>query len=88
MSDNSLHEDKHWLIRPQIIRLLWRIGLFVLLLTVLAALTYEAHPYFGYDGWFAFYATFGFFSCVGMVFFAKFLAVFLKRPDDYYEKDQ
>jgi len=85
MSENNLHEDLHWLVRPQTIKLLWRIGLVILALTVLAGLTYEAHPHFGFDGWFAFNAVYGFFACVAMVYFAKLLAVFLKRPDDYYE---
>ena len=85
MAENNLHEEKHWLVRPQTIKLLWRVGLAMLLLTVLAALTYEAHPHFTFDGWFAFSATYGILVCVAMVFCAKFLAIFLKRPDDYYE---
>ena len=34
---------------------------------------------------FGFFAAFGFFACLAMVLFAKFLGVFLKRPDSYYD---
>ncbi len=78
-------EDKHWLLRPQTIRLLWWTGLATLALTVLADLFYEPHPYFEFDGWFAFNAGFGLAACVAMIFFAKFLGVFLKRDDNYYD---
>jgi hypothetical protein len=75
----------HWLVRPKTIRLLW-IGFAVILaLTVAAQLMVDVHDYFTVDGWFAFYAIFGFVSCLGMVIFAKALGWFLKRPDTYYD---
>ena len=74
-----------WLVRPKTIRLLWIGFIAILALTVVAQLFIEVHDYFGVDGWFAFYAIFGFVSCLGMVIFAKLLGLFLKRPDTYYD---
>lgn len=78
-------QQKHWLVRPENIRLLWRLFIVILALTVLTELPLEGHPYFEIDGWFAFYAVFGFLACVGMIVFAKALGLLLKRPDDYYD---
>ncbi|OFE13826.1 hypothetical protein PHACT_00640 [Pseudohongiella acticola] len=73
------------MVRPKTIRLLWIGFIAILALTVVAQLFIEVHDYFGVDGWFAFYAIFGFVSCLGMVIFAKLLGLFLKRPDTYYD---
>lgn len=81
-----MKQEQHWLERPRTIYWLWRGGFAVLALTVLADLFYVAHPNFVVDGLFGFFAAFGFLACVAMVLFAKFLAVFLKRPDSYYDE--
>ncbi|MDO9519784.1 MAG: hypothetical protein Q8K97_02620 [Pseudohongiella sp.] len=75
----------HWLVRPSTIRLLWWIFGVVLALTVVAQIFIHLHDYFTLDGFFGFYAIFGFVSCLAMVVFAKLLGVFLKRPDTYYD---
>lgn len=75
----------HWLVRPKTIRLLWWLFSAILALTVVAQIVVDVHDYFTVDGWFAFYAIFGFVSCLGMVVFAKVLGLFLKRPDTYYD---
>ena len=67
---------------------LWRLGYGILILTVLAELFYEPHPYFTIDGLFGFHATFGFIACLMMVAVAKPMAVFLKRPDIYYDGEE
>lgn len=82
MNDNP--ENDSWLVRPNSIRLLWRILWVVLALTVLAQLLIKVKGYFGVDGWMGFGAAFGFLSCLAMVLVAKFLGIFLKRKDDYY----
>lgn len=84
--DNRADESElHWLVRPSTIRRLWWIFGGVLALTVLAQFAVDIHDYFSVDGWFAFYALFGFLSCVAMVVFAKVLGYVLKRPDTYYD---
>jgi hypothetical protein len=78
---------QHWLVRPGTIRLLWVIFLFVLALTILASLFTEVHGWFRIDGSFAFYAWYGFLTCIGMVIVAKLLGRFLHRKDSYYDRD-
>ncbi len=78
-------QDKHWLVRPRTIRLLWWVGLGVLTLLVLGDFLIYGHGAFGIDGTFGFYAWYGFFMCVAMVLFSKGLGFFLKRKDTYYD---
>jgi hypothetical protein len=75
----------HWLVRPSSIRLLWRVFIAVLALTVLAEFLVEHHPHFRVESFAGFGAWYGFLACAGMIVFAKGLAVLLKRPDTYYE---
>jgi len=78
-------EPVHWLVRPGTVRGLW-IGFGVILAgLVLGDLLIHAHPGFGIDGTFGFYAWYGLGTCVAMVLFAKGLGVVLKRPDTWYE---
>ncbi len=75
----------HWLVRKTTIRLLWRIFIAVLVVTVLLDLGVEHHPHFGIEGTVGFGAWFGFAACAALVLGAKALGVFLKRPDTYYD---
>ena len=77
---------QHWLVRPGTIRLLWVIFLFVLALTILASLFTEVHGWFRIDDSFAFYAWYGFLTCIAMVIVAKLLGRFLLRKDSYYDR--
>lgn len=77
--------EPHWLVRPSTIRQLWIGFAVVLALTVLAQLFVPIPDYFTVDGWFSFYAVFGFVTCIAMVVFAKLLGYLLKRPDTYYD---
>ena len=76
---------RHWLVQPRMIRVLW-IGLIVTLaITVLFDLVVEQYVIFGVEGIFGFAAWYGFLACVAMIFAAKGLGFFLKRPDRYYD---
>lgn len=77
----------HWLMRTTTRRWLWRIGAAVLALTLVAQAFVHLHAWFDIDGWFGFYAGFGFLSCVAMVLVAKLLGLLLKRTDTYYDHD-
>lgn len=81
MSDS---QNENWLVRPTTIKLLWRLLIVVLALTVLAQLVIKVKGYFGVDDWFGFAAAFGFLSCVAMVLLAKVLGFVLKRDENYY----
>lgn len=85
--DMSGDEEKHWLVRPETVRWLWRGGLLMLLFLVLADFFVHAHPYFKIDGTFGFYSWYGLVVCAAMVIFAKGLGVFLKRKDTYYDDE-
>ena len=85
MSDHK--QQDHWLARDTTIKLLWRIFIVVLALTVVAQFVVPVKGYFGIDGWFGFGAAYGFLACAAMVIAAKALGVFVKRGDDYYDGD-
>jgi hypothetical protein len=75
----------HWLDEPRNVRLLWRLFLGVLALTVLAELVIALHPHFEVDALFGFHAAYGFLACAAMIVVARLLGALLKRPDSYYE---
>ena len=77
--------EKHWLVRPETVRLFWRGGLAVLALLVIADFFVHGQPNSRIDGTFGFYAWYGLITCAGMVLLAKVLGVFLKRRDTYYD---
>ena len=80
--------EKHWLLRPKTITLLWRVFIAILAATVIAELVVHLHPHFGFDGWFGFHAWYGFLTCAAMIVFAKGLGLLIKRPDTYYGEDR
>ena len=72
-------QEKHWLVREKTIRLLWRGGIAMLFLLVMADFFIHAHPYFQIDGTFGFFSWFALVTCISMVLFAKALGLLLKR---------
>ncbi len=82
-----MDEKPHWLDQPRNVKLLWRGFLFVMLLTVLAERFVTMHPHFAVESIFGFYAWYGFLLCALLIGVAKGLALLLKRPDTYYDKD-
>lgn len=79
-------EKTHWLDEPRHVKLLWRLFLGVLVLTVLIGALLPLHPHSDIESVFGFYAWFGFIACVVMIMVAKGLALVLKRPDTYYRE--
>ncbi len=77
--------DRHWLDEPRNVRLLWRLFLVVLALTVLAEAFVDLHPHFTIERLFGFHAWYGLLACAAMIVIAKALGVLLKRPDTYYD---
>ena len=78
--------DRHWLDKPHNVRLLWRVFLAVLALTVLAEFVVVLHPHFAIETLFGFHAWFGFLACAALILVARALGLLLKRPDTYYER--
>jgi len=79
------HDSDHWLARPATIRKLWIALIAFLGLLLAGGAAFPVHGHFGLDGTFGFGAWFGFAACVVLIFGAKALAIFLKRPDTYYD---
>jgi uncharacterized membrane protein len=77
----------HWLQRPETIRKLWIGSVAVLAVIALLDAVVHGHGIFGIDGTFGFYSWYGLLTCIAMVIFAKALGVFLKRGDNYYDRD-
>ncbi len=77
--------DRHWLDEPRNVRLLWRLFIGILALTVVAGWLVDLHPHFAVDALFGFHAWYGLVACAAMIVVAKALGVAVKRPDTYYE---
>lgn len=80
-------KQEHWLDNPANQRWLWRGFLLTLALTVVIGALLDLHPHFTIEGWFGFYAAYGFLTCLLMIVVAKGLGLLLKRPDIYYDRD-
>ncbi|MFV2007549.1 MAG: hypothetical protein ACC667_08875 [Longimicrobiales bacterium] len=78
-------QDDHWLVRPGSIRVLWIVFIGVLAATVAPDFVINQYGEFGIEGSFAFYAWYGFLTCVGMIVVSKVLGRFLKRRDTYFD---
>ncbi len=78
-------DDDHWLVRPRTTRWFWIAFSAVLVLVVVLQLVVKVKGYYGVDGWLGFGAVFGFLCCVGMVFLARGLGLFLKRKENFYD---
>lgn len=74
----------HWLVRPRTLRLLWAVFAVALAGSVTVQWAFPVHAHFAPAEWFGFHAGYGFGTCLLMVWAAKLLGRFLKRPDDYY----
>jgi len=85
MAKVKSNADQHWLVRPKSIKLMWRLFIALLVVTVISDFFVGHKPYFGIDGIFGFGAWFGFLSCVALVALSKALSAFLKRSDTYYD---
>ena len=59
-----------------------------IVLTVIAGFLVDLHPHFEIEQWFAFNAAYGFITCLLMIVGAKALGLFIKRPDNYYARDE
>lgn len=80
----------HWLYQAKNRSRLWAIMVIILLLTLLPEFFIHKHHNFvdqgvHIDGSWGFYAWFAFISCAFMVVLAKFMGIFLKRKENYYD---
>ncbi len=76
-----------WLERPSTLRMLWILLYASCALTVILELFTHKKAHFGFDGFFGFYALLGFISCALLILISKLGGIFLKRKENYYQKD-
>jgi hypothetical protein len=71
--------------RPENVKRL--LGFFYALLVVLLLVDFFIHKHaeFPWESAPDFLAAYGFASCVGLIFAAKLLRIFIKRDEDYYD---
>jgi hypothetical protein len=75
-----------WIDRPRNVRKIY-LGLWIFgALLALADLVVHRHAEAGIDGWFGFYALYGFVACVALVLAAKVLRRVVMRAEDYYDR--
>ncbi len=55
-------------------------------LLVILEIVVSRHPIFGWEGWYGFYAIWGFVSLFGIVLLGKQLRRFVSRREDYYDE--
>ncbi len=83
--DKDKTEKTHWLDqRRNVDRLVYGLVAICALLVV-ADLFYHKHTHFAFEGWFGFFAGFGFVMCVILVLLAKEMRKIVKRDEDYYD---
>lgn len=79
--------DRRWLDDPRnVTRVVYGLGM-LCGLAFLADLAYTKHPHFGVERVLGFYAVYGFIGSVALVLTAKGMRPWLRRDDDYYERD-
>lgn len=79
-------KEFNWFDRPESIRKLWIMLYVVCGLLVVPDFFTPRHAYFGFDGFFGFYALLGFVSCAVLILFSKLVGLVLKAKEDYYDK--
>ena len=72
--------------RPETIRKLWIMLYVICGLTVVPDFFTHRHSYFGFEGFFGFYALLGFISCSVLILLSKALGLLLKTKENYYDK--
>lgn len=85
--DTLTGRDKDFLERPATIRVLWIILWAVCALTLVPELFLTRSAHFGIDGMYGFYALLGFVSCALLIIVSKLAGHFLKREEDYYNRE-
>lgn len=80
-----MKDDKRWLDEPRNVTRIVYVLVTVCGLALIADALYAKHPHFTVEGWFGFYAVYGFIGSVALVLAAKQLRKVLMRDEDFYE---
>ena len=80
--------NQHWILKKENIKKLWLYSIVLLASLVLIQIFFPIQGHFNVESWIGFGAWFGFLACVFMILFSKILGYFVKRSEDYYEKNK
>lgn len=83
-----MNDDPRWLDDPRNVRRIVYALYTLCGLIFLADLLYAKHPNFAFEGWFGFYAVFGFAVSFTLVLTAKEMRRVLRRDEDYYDEPE
>ena len=86
-TNHQAEQEKDFLERPSTLRILWGILWAVCGLTLVPELFLSRSAHFGVDGMYGFYALLGFVSCALLIIVSKLAGHFLKRDEDYYNRE-
>jgi Trk-type K+ transport system membrane component len=76
----------HFFDKPENVKKVLVLFYVSLLVLIIMELLIQKDPHFSWEGFPAFYATYGFVGCVGLVLGAKYiLRNIVKRKEDYYD---
>ena len=79
-------EKTYWLDKKENVTKLYYALIGVCLALFLSDAIYHKHVEFPLEGWFGFYALFGFVGIVVLVLVAREMRKVLMRPEDYYDE--
>tara|TARA_B100000035_G_scaffold271301_1_gene246067 strand:- start:849 stop:1103 length:255 start_codon:yes stop_codon:yes gene_type:complete len=80
--------NQHWILKRKNIKKLWIWSIILLVSLVLIQTILPIKGHFEVESWLGFGAWFGFLACVLMILFSKVLGLVVKKPEDYYEKNE
>ena len=72
--------------KPENVRKLLLIFFISLAVLLVIELFIHKHGHFPWEDAPFFFAVYGFISCVALIFIAKFIRMFVKRNEDYYDE--
>lgn len=81
------HDNKDYFDQPENINFLLRIFYMLCGLLVVVEIFYHRHVSHSWEGFFGFYAIYGFVACVALVLIAAQLRKLLMRDEQYYDND-
>ena len=80
--------NQHWILKKENIKKIWIYSITLLAFLVLIQIILPIDGHFEVEGWIGFGAWFGFIACVLMILFSKLLGLVVKKPEDYYKKNE
>lgn len=80
-----MKDERRWLDEPRNVTRIVCVLAAACALALIADAFYTKHPHSSVEGWFGFYAVYGFCASVALVLTAKRLRRLLRRDEDFYE---